>query len=196
MRMEQGNWNEVEKNFQWGALHTRYQHERKVEAILNAKGFETLLPSYHTLRQWKDRKRTISEPLFPGYLFIAGVNDRRLEVMSTPGVCAIVCVAGRPATIPADEIEAIRKCVSDPGKVEPHPYLKGGDSVRVQSGPLSGVEGILVRKKDSCRLVVSVEILGRAAAVEIDAACVRKTNWGQAQNQNQTQNTTGVLRFS
>src|ERR1700752_3872233 len=151
MRMEHDNRHEAERNFQWSALHTRYQHERKVEAILNAKGFDTFLPSYHTVRQWKDRKRTISEPLFPGYLFIAGVNDQRLQVTSTPGVCAIVCVAGTPATIPADEIEAIRKCVSDPGRVEPHPYLKGGDIVRVQSGPLFGVEGILVRKKDSCR---------------------------------------------
>jgi transcription antitermination factor NusG len=195
MHVEGDIRNEVETRFQWNALHTRYQHERKVETLLNATGFETFLPTYNTVRQWKDRKRSISEPLFPGYLFIAGVNERRLQVVSIPGVCAIVCVAGTPATIPTDEIEAIRKCVSDPGKVEPHPCLQGGDGVRVQSGPLSGVEGILVRKKDSCRLVVSVEILGRAAAVEIDAACVTKTNWGHTQHRSRAQGPPGALHF-
>jgi len=185
MHMEDSNGNEVEKSVQWSALHTRYQHESKVEALLTAKGFETFLPTYESIRQWKDRKKRISEALFPGYLFIADVSRRRLQVMTTPGVCAIVCVAGTPATIPGHEIEAIRRCVSDPVKVAPHPYLRGGDLVEVQSGPLAGVAGILVRMKDSCRLVVSVEILGRAAAVEIDASCVKKTNWGRPLNPGQ-----------
>ena len=196
MHMEANILNDVEKNSQWSALHTRYQHERKVEALLNAKGFETFLPTYYTVRQWKDRKKSICEPLFPGYLFIAGVNERRLQIMSIPGACAIVSVAGAPSTIPTAEIEAIRRCVSDPWKVEPHPRLQGGDSVRVQSGPLAGVEGILVRVKDSCRLVVSVEILGRAAAVEIDAACVTKTNWGDTQQISSAQDPAGALHFS
>jgi transcription antitermination factor NusG len=180
MRMELGDRVEMERSSRWNALHTRYQHERQVEAMLSAKGFETFLPTYDSFRKWKDRTKRISEALFPGYLFIADVTERRLQVMTTPGVCAIVSVGGTPATIPEHEIEAIRKCVSDAGKVEPHPYLQGGDVVRVQSGPLSGVEGILVRKKDSCRLVVSVEILGRAAAVEINAACVSKASWGRS----------------
>lgn len=179
MHIQEGNWNEVEKSVQWSALHTHYQHERKVEALLSAKGFETFLPAYESVRRWKDRTKRICEALFPGYLFVADVSERRLQVVTTPGVCAIVCVAGAPATIPVHEIEAIRKCVSDPAKVAPHPYLREGDSVQVQSGPLAGVAGILVRMKDSFRLVVSVEILGRAAAVEIDASCVRKTNWGR-----------------
>lgn len=180
MRMEQNNCMEMERGVHWNALHTRYQHERQVEAMLSAKGFETFLPTFDTFHKWKDRTKRISEALFPGYLFIAGVTERRLQVMTTPGVCAIVSVAGIPATIPEHEIEAIRKCVSDAGKVEPHPYLQGGDVVRVQHGPLSGVEGILVRRKDSYRLVVSVEILGRAAAVEIDAACVTKASRGRS----------------
>lgn len=186
MRVEQDNRTGMESSVRWNALHTRYQHERQVEAMLSAKGFETFLPTYDAFHKWKDRTKKISEALFPGYLFIADVTDRRLQVMTTPGVCAIVSVAGTPATIPEHEIEAIRKCVSDAGKVEPHPYLQGGDVVRVQHGPLSGVEGILVRKKDSCRLVVSVEILGRAAAVEIDAACVSKASWGRTLNVGQT----------
>jgi transcription antitermination factor NusG len=189
MHIQEGNRNEAEKGVQWSALHTHYQHERKVEALLSAKGFETFLPTYESIRRWKDRTKRISEALFPGYLFVADVSERRLQVMTTPGVCAIVCVAGTPATIPEHEIEAIRKCVSDPAKVAPHPYLRGGDSVQVQSGPLVGVAGILVRIKDSFRLVVSVEILGRAAAVEIDASCVRKTNWRRRLNPGQVPDT-------
>ena len=180
MRMEQDDRIEIERSVRWNALHTRYQHERQVETMLSAKGFETFLPTYDSFHKWKDRTKKISEALFPGYLFIADVTERRLQVMTTPGVCAIVSVGGAPATIPEHEIEAIRKCVSDAGKVEPHPYLQSGDVIRVQSGPLSGVEGVLVRKKDSCRLVVSVQILGRAAAVEIDAACVSKASWGRS----------------
>ena len=192
MHIQEGNRNEVEKSVQWSALHTHYQNERKVEALLSAKGFETFLPTCESVRRWKDRTKKISEALFPGYLFIAGVSERRLQVVTTPGVCAIVCVAGTPATIPGHEIEAIRKCVSDPGKVAPHPFLRGGDSVQVQSGPLAGVAGTLVRMKDSLRLVVSVEILGRAAAVEIDANCVRRTNWGRLSNTGQVSGTGSV----
>lgn len=189
MYIRDDNRQEVEKSVQWNALHTHYQHERKVEALLSTKGFETFLPTCESVRRWKDRTKRISEALFPGYLFVADVSERRLQVMTTPGVCAIVCVAGTPAAIPGHEIEAIRKCVSDPAKVTPYPYLRGGDSVQVQSGPLAGVEGILVRMKDSCRLVVSVEILGRAAAVEIEASCVRKTNWGRPHNPEQVPDT-------
>jgi len=164
---------------QWNALHTRYQHERTVETLLVAKGFETFLPTYERVRRWKDRNKRIAEALFPGYLFVANVHDRRLKVLGTPGVCDLVSVAGIPATIPNHEIEAIRKSVADPSKVEPHPFLKSGDLLRVEWGPLAGVEGILLRAKDAFRLVVSIEILGRAAAVEIDAAWVIKAFRGR-----------------
>ena len=100
MQIEGINGNEVEKSVQWSALHTHYQSERKVEALLSAKGFETFLPTYESIRRWKDRTKKISEALFPGYLFIADVSERRLQVVTTPGVCAIVCVAGTPASIP------------------------------------------------------------------------------------------------
>jgi transcription antitermination factor NusG len=164
----------------WSALHTRYQHEKAVESLLTAKGFETFLPTYDRVRRWKDRNKRIAEALFPGYLFVANVEERRLQAITTPGVCAVVSAGGVPAVIPTDEIETIRKSVSDPSRVAPHPYLEKGDTVRVEWGPLAGVEGILVRTKDSFRLVVSIEILGRAAAVEIDASCVEKIKRGQA----------------
>jgi transcription antitermination factor NusG len=182
MQMYEENYSEHSgpaASTQWNALHTRYQHERTVETLLVAKGFETFLPTYERVRRWKDRNKRIAEALFPGYLFVANVHDRRLKVLGTPGVCDLVSVAGIPATIPNREIEAIRKSVADPSKVEPHAFLKGGDLLRIECGPLAGVEGILVRAKDAFRLVVSIGILGRAAAVEIDAACIIKAFRGR-----------------
>lgn len=166
--------NDVPGEVKWNAVHIRYQHERKVEELLSAKGFETFLPTYEITRRWKDRSKRTEEALFPGYLFVANASEHRLRILATPGVCTLVSVAGVPATISNQEIEAVRKSVADPSRVEPHPFLNAGDFVEVQWGPLAGVEGILVRRKDSCRLVVSVAILGRAAAVEIDATSVVK----------------------
>lgn len=108
--------------------------------------------------------------LFPGYVFVANAQQERLRVVTTPGVCGIVSVAGVPAVIPSHEIESIRRAVAGPYPLEPHVYLKEGDHVRIIRGPLTGIEGILVRKKGSLRLIVSVEMLGRAAAMEIDEA--------------------------
>ena len=169
-----GLTNSLESNAQWSAVHTRHQHEKIAATILAIKGFETFLPTYNVIRQWKDRKKRISLPLFPGYLFVADVCERRPQVLSTPGVCAILSTEGAPAIIPSYEIEAIRRTVSSRYDIEPHPFMKQGDRVRVHSGPLAGVEGFLVRKKDAFRLVVSVEILGRAAAVEINSSSAER----------------------
>lgn len=156
----------------WFAIHTRHQYEHLVDCALGSKGFETFFPSFVSMHKWKDRKKQIREALFPGYLFVKDITERRLQIVMTPGVCAIVGVSGVPAIIPEQEIESIRLAVSSPCTVEPCSYLKEGDRVRVGHGPLSGAEGILVRKGKSTRLVICVEILGRAAAVEIDGADV------------------------
>ena len=128
---------------------------------------------YQTARQWKDRTKLLSLPLFPCYAFLKGGLERRLEILTTPGVHALVSCAGVPAVIPTADIEAIRRAVESGSSVEPHPLLKCGEWVRVKGGvPLQGIQGILVRKKNSCRLVLSVEMLGKAAAVEIGAFLV------------------------
>jgi transcription antitermination factor NusG len=158
----------------WYALHTRYQHEKSVADLLAMKGFQTFLPTYRTTRQWKDRKKQLSLPLFPGYLFVEDAADRKLQVVNTPGVCSIISVAGVPAVIASDEIASIRRAVESVYAVEPHPFLNDGDTVRVMSGPLSGIEGILARKKDTYRLVISIQMLGRSAAVEIDASEIER----------------------
>jgi transcription antitermination factor NusG len=157
---------------EWCAVHTRYQHEQQVNELLAIKGFETFFPTSASVHTWKDRKKKISQALFPGYLFVANLGDSRLPVLSTPGVCAIVSAAGIPATIPDHEIETIRRAVSSPYRVSPHPYLKGGDRVCVRQGPLTGMTGILVRTEKLSRLILTIELLGRAVAVEIESSCV------------------------
>lgn len=156
----------------WCALYTRHQHEKAVAQALTAKGFEVLLPLYDSVRRWKDRKKLLSLPLFPGYVFVRGGITRRLAVLTTPGVHVILCTGDRVATIPEVEIEAIRKAINGPYRIEPHPFLKCGDRVRIKRGALEGVEGILVRKKNLCRLVLSVNLVAQSVGLEIDASDV------------------------
>lgn len=174
MQTENRMTNEMNERDQavWCAVHTRYQHERLANELLASKGFETFFPTFAKIHSWKDRKKEISEPLFPGYLFVANIGEHRMRVVTTPGVCSLVCSGGVPGLIPTPEIEAIRKAVAGRHRVEPHAYLTDGDRVRVVHGPLSGIEGILIRRGKCARLIVSVQLLGRAAAVEIDGACV------------------------
>jgi len=160
----------------WYALYTRHQHEKMVDQVLTNKGFNTFLPLYATIHNWKDRTKALTLPLFPCYVFLKGGIDRRLHILTTPGIYGLVSSAGQPAVIPDTEIEAIRRVVESGARVEAHPYLKCGNWVRVKCGPLTGIEGILVRKKNISRLVLSVEILGTAAAIEVAAFQVEEVN--------------------
>lgn len=163
----------------WWAVYTRHQHEKVVATILSAKGFEVFLPLYDSTRQWKDRKMQLSMPLFPCYLFVRGDDKRRLHIVTTPGVHMILCNGEAAVIVPEAEIQTIRKIVEGPFLVEPHPFLKCGERVRVKRGALEGVEGILVRKKNQCRLVLSVEMLEQSVGVEIDAASVEPLDHGK-----------------
>src|SRR6516162_5821757 len=162
----------AETSFPWYALHTNYQHEKAVAQILTQKRFDIFLPLYDVAHRWKDRTKQLSLPLFPCYVFLQGGLDRRLEVLNTPGVFGFVGWSGRAAAIPEAEIEAVLRLIESSLKVEPHPFLKCGDWVRVKSGPLQGIEGILVRKKNLFRLVLSVEMLQKSVAVEVDVTAV------------------------
>ena len=152
----------------WFAVHTRHQHEGVVLSILALKGFHTFLPTYRDVRRWKDRKKVLALPLFPGYVFTTEARERRLDVLSTPGVCGVLSVEGVPAKIPDDEMEVVIRMTSCPESLQPYPFIRQGDHVRVKSGPLAGIEGILVGEKDKFRLVVSIQMMGRSASVEID----------------------------
>src|SRR3984885_5749571 len=156
----------------WWALYTRHQHEKVVADMLSATGFEVFLPLYDSIRRWKDRQKLLSLPPFPCYVFVRGGLHRRLQVVTTPGVHMILFCGESVAIIPDAEIDAIRKAVEGPFRIEPHPFLKCGEQVRVTRGSLEGVEGILVRKKNLYRLVLSVEMMAQSVAVEIDASDV------------------------
>ena len=153
----------------WCAIYTRHQHEKTVSEMLHVKGFEVFLPLYESVRRWKDRKKLLSLPLFPCYVFVRGAIERRLPVLTTPGVHMIISRGERVSTIPEEEIEAIRRTVQGEFRVEPHPFLRCGERVRVVRGSLEGVEGILARKKNLYRLVLSVDMLAQSVSVEIDA---------------------------
>jgi len=158
----------------WFALYTRHKHEKVVARALESKGLETFLPLYSTTRRWQDRNKVISLPLFPCYVFLKGNVDRRLDILTTPGVHSIISTAGQPAAIPSDVMDAVRRTVESGARVDPHPFLKHGEMVRIKGGILAGVKGILVRKKNVLRLVVSVEMLGKAVAVEVDADLIEQ----------------------
>lgn len=158
----------------WHVLYTRHQHEKTVHRLLESKGIESLLPLRATASRWKDRTKLLQLPLFPCYVFFRAASSSWLHVLNTPGVHMMVPGSNGPAIVPAEEIDAVRRLAENCSRVESHPFLCDGDRVRVTSGPLAGVEGFLVRKKNSFRLVVSVQLLGKSAAAEIDAISVER----------------------
>lgn len=158
----------------WYAIYTRHQHEKVIARLLSEKGIEVFLPVQTVVRRWKDRTKQLSLPIFPCYVFIWGSLQRRFDIVTTPGFQSFVSFGDQPVTIPREEIEAIRQAFTSGSRIEPYPFLRFGDKVRIRSGPLEGVEGILVRKKNSFRLVLSVNLLEKSVAVEIDAGLVER----------------------
>ena len=182
MSIEQRSANSIPRDWAsgWHALYTRHQYEKIVAQALSAKGFEVFLPQYRTIHRWKDRRKELLLPLFPSYVFIQGGFDRMLNILTTPGIHSFVAWGGVPAEIPPEEIDAVRRLVQSPLRFEPHPFLKCGDWVRIKSGPLEGIEGILVRTKSACRLVLGVEILAQSASVEVDISAVERVRCAEA----------------
>jgi transcription antitermination factor NusG len=126
------------------------------------------LPLYRSVRRWKDRQKQLDLVLFPGYVFVQIALQSRLEVLQFPGAVRLVTFNGQPAPLPNDEIEALRTRLSGSAKIEPHPYLRAGRRVRVRRGPMVGLEGIVMRRKDCCRVVFSINLIMRSVAVEVD----------------------------
>jgi DNA-binding response OmpR family regulator len=160
----------------WWALYTRHQCEKMVAETLTNKRFEVFLPLYASVRRWTDRQKTLFLPIFPGYVFVRGGLDRRLEVVMTPGVQSILFYGEQVAAIPETEIYNVRRMVEGPYRVEPYPCLKCGEKVRITRGSLKGIEGVLVRKKNLYRIVLCMELLQQCVAVEIDASDVEPVN--------------------
>jgi len=153
----------------WYVVHTSANHEKRVSEQFMYRGVEYFLPQYESMRRWKDRRMKLQLPLFPGYVFVHLALCDRLQVLQVPGVACLVGFSGQPAPLPDTEIEAIRASTAAHVRSEPHPYLTVGRRVRIARGALEGVEGILVRKKSAFRVVLSISLLMRSAAVEVEA---------------------------
>ena len=158
----------------WFAVWTRSRAEKVVYEQLVRKNIEAFLPTITRWSRWKDRKKRLDVPLFPGYCFARFEERNLLAVVSCQGVARVVHFDGRPAPIPAHEIESVRTLVTSGMDCDPCPLIKEGAMVRVVSGPLKGVVGRLDRKGAHARLVLSVDLIGRAVSVTVDAADVRE----------------------
>lgn len=154
----------------WYVAYTSANHEKRVAEQLGARAIEHFLPSYASVRRWKDRRVTLQLPLFPGYVFVRMELRNRLQILQIPSVARLVGFGGVPTPLPPDEIDLLRAGLDNGVRAEPHPYLNVGRRARIQHGPLAGLEGILMRWKGSWRVVLSLELIQRSVAVEVDAS--------------------------
>ncbi|MEK7403974.1 MAG: UpxY family transcription antiterminator [Acidobacteriota bacterium] len=157
---------------EWFALSVRHQHEKTVAFHLARLDLETCLPLYRTRRAWSDRQKELDLPLFAGYVFCHVPLGSHAPILNLPGVHSFVGFGRGPTPIPDAEIDALKTMVASQIPVHPWPFLQTGQRVRIDRGPLRNLEGILVEVKDSWRVVVSVELLQRSVAAEVDRMCV------------------------
>lgn len=157
----------------WFAILTRTGREKNATLLLENSGFECYLPRSRSNRRWSDRTKEIDVPLFPGYLFCRMNPNDRLPVLITPGVVQIVGRGKTPIPVEEHEITAIQRVASSGLSTMPWPYLQVGQLARIEEGPLQGMSGIVVRIKSGLKLVLSVQLLQRSIAVEIDRNWIR-----------------------
>jgi len=154
----------------WYALYTCPRHEKRVAEQIGQRSISCFLPLYRSVRRWKDRRRELELALFPGYVFVRiNLNDR-LRVLQLPGAVRFVGFSGQPLPLPEGEVESLMKGLEGGVCAEPHPYLTVGRRVLIAYGPLAGMRGILVRRKDRLRVILSVDLIMRSVAVEVDEA--------------------------
>jgi transcription antitermination factor NusG len=163
----------------WYALYVRSRHEKTVENSLRVKGYSVFSPSYRTKRKRVDRIAEIEVALFPGYVFCQFDTDKRLPILMTPGVVGVVGRGNRPQPVDDTEIASIRTIALAGRPVQPWPFLRVGQRIRLQAGPLAGAEGIFLRVKDEYHLVVSITLLQRAVSVVIEKDAVTPLFFGE-----------------
>ena len=177
MMMIRHNNTHSKTDFCWFAVYVRSRFEIKVANMLLSSGIETFVATVERLRQWKDRKKLVSFPLFPGYIFvhIDKSPQSRLSVLKTKGVIRFIeMIPGKPVPLPEEQILSLKTLVENKAHLDPYPYLKEGSPVRIRTGPFSGIEGVLVRKRDKHLLVLSVDVLQKGVALSISASEVEK----------------------
>jgi transcription antitermination factor NusG len=157
----------------WFALQVRTRWESSTALLLSGKGYQTLLPTYKSKKRFNGKLREVNAPLFPGYVFCQFVAQQRLPILVTPGVIAVVGRGKVPLPVDDGEIATIQTVVSSGFRAEPWPFLELGQRVRIETDALQGLEGILINFKGNQRIVVSVSLLRRSVALEIDRCCVR-----------------------
>jgi transcription antitermination factor NusG len=152
----------------WYVLYTSPRHEKRVAEQIRQRRISCFLPLYRSVRRWKDRRKELELALFPGYVFVhIGLQDRR-AVLQLPGAVRFVSSNGNPVPLPDGEMESLMVALASGVHARPHPYLTVGRRVRVRYGPLARAQGILVRRKDKFRVVLSLDILRRSVGVEVD----------------------------
>jgi transcription antitermination factor NusG len=154
---------------QWYAVHTAANREQRVAEQFKQRSMECFLPTYESLRQWKDRRKTLNRPLFPGYLFVHIPLCERTRVVQVPGVAYLVGFNGRPAALAESDVESIRKALALRMQLEPHAYLTVGCRVRICNGPFEGAEAILVRQSKPFRIVLSLQLIQSSVALEVSS---------------------------
>ncbi len=160
--------NKSNSSVSWYALQIRSRWEGTTAGLLRGKGLETLVPTYTTKRKWSDRFKVVESPLFPGYVFCRFDVHNRLPVLITPGVISVVGRGKTPVAVEESEILSLQAAVRSGIHIEPWPYVEIGERVRIKNDVLDGMEGILTSFKGSHRVVISVTLLRRSVALEID----------------------------
>ena len=156
------------EQLRWYAVYTRSRHEKRIKEQLEGMSFESFLPLYTSIRRWKNGCRTpVQKPLFPGYVFVNIARRECVRVLQVPGVVSIVSAGREPSVLASSDIESLRAALPL-CQFEPHPYLILGQKVRVTSGPLAGMVGVLTRKKNHFRVVLTLDLIRQSVAVEMD----------------------------
>jgi transcription antitermination factor NusG len=164
----------------WFALQVRSRWENTAKGLLENKGFETLLPTYPATRRWSDRSKIVESPLFPGYVFCRFEIHDRLPILITPGVISVVGRGKTPVAVAESEITALQMVIRSGIQTHPWPYLEIGERVRVKNNALEGMEGILTSFKGRQRVIISVALLQRSVALEIDRSRILRLNPARA----------------
>jgi transcription antitermination factor NusG len=157
----------------WYAAYTSAHCEKKTAAEILRRGVESFLPLYRSVRRWSDRRVELDLPLFPGYVFVRLALQDRLKVLQVPGVARLVGFGGSPVALPEEQIAVLRAGLGGRSSATPHPYLQLGRRVRIVRGPLCGASGILIRKKSVYRVVLSLDLIMRSVAVEVDSTDIQ-----------------------
>ncbi len=158
----------VSSSLSWYGLRTKSKHESVTARALEGQGYQSYLPTHRRRRQWSDRVVESEQPLFPGYVFCRFDAKQRLPIITTPGVVSVVGFGNGPTAIADSEIEAVRTLVRSGAAVQACDFLPEGHRVRINQGALEGLQGILLRNKNEWRVVISVTMLQRSIAIEID----------------------------